>query len=442
MPDKAFKHDSVSRAPAGAQLAETYLSVRGLSRQLCQPLELEDFGLQAMASTSPAKWYLAHTTWFFETFVLKPFCPGYQVFHTGFEYLFNSYYNSVGDQFPRAKRGLLSRPTVAEVYRYRDHVDKAMLSLFDSAVFESTPGISERTQLGCHHEQQHQELFFTDLKYCWFQNPLFPAYCDQALANAQPVELIKWQFIQGGLHQIGHEAHGEFCFDNELPRHLQHVGDFRIADRLISNAEYADFIADDGYRRPDLWLADGWVELQERAQRGTPLSPLYWLQEGREWREYTLHGLVSLDPHRPVSHLSCYEADAYARWAGCRLPTEFEWEVSVALLASSDDGQQEDSGQFLKAGLYHPEFGAAGRAGDNIFGRLWQWTSSAYSPYPGFRANEGALGEYNGKFMANQLVLRGGSCVTSRAHYRPAYRNFFYPPDQWQFTGVRLVQDS
>jgi ergothioneine biosynthesis protein EgtB len=400
---------------SGHPLSGAFLSIRQHSEQLCSPLELEDYGLQAMASTSPAKWHLAHTTWFFETFILKPYSPGYQVFHPRFEYLFNSYYNTIGNQFPRDQRGLLSRPTVNEVYRYRRHVDEAICELLDAMPSLSAAEITTRLELGCHHEQQHQELFLTDLKYCWFQNPLYPAYNDRPQSLSDPLRPINWQSFDGQLQQIGHDSENTFCFDNELPRHPQYVAGFRIADRLVSNGEFLEFMADGGYERPDLWLADGWAALTARATTSKQsLAPLYWLEQDGQWLEYTLDGLAELDPNRPASHLSAYEADAFARWMGCRLPTEFEWEVS----STADSNLSED-----------------------VTGKLWQWTSSAYSPYPGFRAAGGALGEYNGKFMANQLVLRGGSVATSPGHYRHSYRNFFYPQDQWQFTGVRLAQD-
>ncbi|MEH6591802.1 MAG: ergothioneine biosynthesis protein EgtB [Halioglobus sp.] len=422
---------------SGNPLTDTYLSIRQYSERLCLPLEIEDYGLQAMASTSPAKWHLAHTTWFFETFLLKPYSPDYQAFHPDFEYLFNSYYNGVGSQFPRHQRGLLSRPTVDQVYQYRRHVDEAICRLLDAIPPRSADEITTRLELGCHHEQQHQELFYTDLKYCWFQNPLHPAYSNEPLSMSAPLPPLSWQSFDGQLQQIGHDPENGFCFDNELPRHQQYVEGFRIADRLVSNGEFLAFIEDGGYQRPDLWLADGWAKLaangSESAQ--TP-APLYWLERDGQWLEYTLHGLGSLDPNRPACHLSAYEADAFARWKDCRLPTEFEWEVSATTLSNSAECRSTS-----EIGLLHPQYADQRTPEANITGSLWQWTSSAYSSYPGFSTAEGALGEYNGKFMANQLVLRGGSIATSPGHYRHSYRNFFYPQDQWQFTGVRLAQN-
>ena len=440
--------DAVSLHPSSVEpqdhdrILQRFLAVRETSERLCEPLEREDYLLQAMASTSPAKWHLAHTTWFFETFLLKPFFDGYQIYHRAFETLFNSYYNGIGEQYARDQRGLLSRPTVDEVYAYRRHVNDAMRGLLESPSAESAREIYERVTLGCHHEQQHQELFFTDLKYCWSKNPLLPAYSTNAIPTGASLAPISWLDFNSGLREIGHNSTDEFCFDNELPRHPQYISDFQIADRLVSNGEYAQFMEDGGYQRPDLWLADGWAGLTQPSGGSKPLAPMYWLEEDNHWLEYTLHGLRELDPNSPVSHLSAYEADAYARWAGARLPTELEWEVSVQQLPSKNDGRETPEGQFLNTKLVHPVYSDLHQGSDNITGQLWQWTSSAYSAYPGFKSAKGAIGEYNGKFMANQLVLRGGSCVTSADHYRHSYRNFFYPPDQWQFTGLRLAKDA
>ncbi len=420
-----------------------FLTTRRLTERICKPLEIEDYGLQAMANTSPAKWHLAHTTWFFETFILSHFCPDYRPFHPAFEHLFNSYYNGVGRPYPREQRGLLSRPGVEEVYRYRSHVDSAIADLL-AAPGDREADIRQRIELGCHHEQQHQELLFTDLKYCWFQNPLYPVYTPSREDSRGGSEAMGWQPLVAGVHSIGApadavEGRNGFCFDNELPRHRQYVEASELADRLVSNAEFMAFVEDDGYRRPELWLADGWAACEARRDDDAgAAAPLYWVQESGQWFEYTLHGLLPLDPHRPVCHVSAYEADAYARWAGCRLPTEFEWEVACGW---GDDAVAKGAGQFLGLDELHPGSATTGAPADRLLGRAWQWTSSAYSPYPGFRAAAGAIGEYNGKFMANQLVLRGGSCVTSRSHYRDSYRNFFYPPDQWQFTGIRLARD-
>ncbi len=405
-------------------LQERYAGVRADSLRFCSPLETEDYSLQAMADTSPPKWHLAHTTWFFETFILREHVEDYRPFNPAFEVLFNSYYNGIGAQYPRPQRGLLSRPVLQEVLDYRQHVDTAVTQLLDQGHPESEE-ISRLVELGTHHEQQHQELFFTDIKYSLSRNPLYPAYREGEIGSAAPARPLGWQEHPGGQVAVGHPGE-DFCFDNEQPRHEVLLQPFLLADRLVTNAEYLAFMEDGGYRRPELWLSDGWAVVQERGWQ----APLYWLQDGGNWREYTLYGAQSLDPARPVSHVSGYEADAYARWAGSRLPTEFEWEACAV--------NSPLEGQFVDSNRLHPEAAAEGDA--QLHGCLWEWTSSAYGPYPGYKPAAGAVGEYNGKFMANQLVLRGGSCVTSRSQLRPSYRNFFYPPDRWQFTGIRLAR--
>lgn len=404
-------------------LTERFAAVRADSLRFCAPLEPEDYGLQAMADTSPPKWHLAHTTWFFETFVLRPYLEGYRAFNPAFEVLFNSYYNGIGEQFPRPQRGLLSRPLLQEVLDYRRHVDAGVEQLLavDHPQVETVRGLVE---LGTHHEQQHQELFFTDIKYSLSRNPLCPAYTDGGETPGSALRPMGWLEHPGGVTAIGHSSDG-FCFDNEQPAHDVLLQPFALADRLVTNGEYLAFMEDGGYRRPELWLSDGWATVCERDWR----APLYWRESGDGWREYSLYGLIPLDPARPVSHVSGYEADAYARWADARLPTEFEWEALAADVPVD--------GQFVDSHRLHPE--PAVGSDRQLYGCLWEWTSSAYAPYPGYRPASGAVGEYNGKFMANQLVLRGGSCVTSRSQLRPTYRNFFYPPDRWQFTGIRMA---
>jgi ergothioneine biosynthesis protein EgtB len=378
-----------------------------------------------MADTSPPKWHLAHTTWFFETFILKPFDADHAPYNPAFEVLFNSYYNGIGEQHPRPQRGLLSRPVLEEVLRYRQHVDQRVERLLS----EDHPGqqqIRQLVELGTHHEQQHQELFFTDIKYSLSRNPLYPAYTAGEPGRSAAPRSLGWLEHSGGRVEVGHRTAG-FCFDNEQPAHEVLLQPYALADRLVTNAEYMAFVEDGGYRRPELWLSDGWATVQERGWQ----SPLYWLPGECGWQEYSLYGPITLDPSRPVSHVSGYEADAFARWADCRLPTEFEWEA----LATGESLR----GQFVESGQLHPE-PPADESDRQLHGYLWEWTSSAYCPYPGYRPAAGAVGEYNGKFMANQLVLRGGSCVTSRSQLRPTYRNFFYPPDRWQFTGIRLAK--
>lgn len=421
---------------------EQYLRVRAATEALCAPLQIEDYGLQGMPCTSPPKWHLAHTSWFFETFVLQPFVPGYQPYQAGFEVLFNSYYNGIGAQYPRPQRGLLSRPTTPEIYRYRAAVDRAVLDLLThlerqggSALSSAQQALQQqidmRVELGLHHEQQHQELLLTDLKYSFSLNPLHPVY--QARPPEPPCaagQIMEWQDLPEGRVDIG--ADGEtFCFDNERPRHSVWLAPVSIARRPVSNAEFQAFIEDGGYRRPEWWLADGWAALQQHGWN----APLYWHppvepERDSRWWVYTLHGLEPLAADAPVCHVSYYEADAYARWAGARLPTEAEWEVLAT--GSPRDGQ----GQFVESGILQPG------ATDAPLGGVWEWTSSSYAAYPGFEPAAGAIGEYNGKFMCNQYVLRGGSCATPRDHIRPSYRNFFYPADRWQFSGIRLARDG
>jgi ergothioneine biosynthesis protein EgtB len=400
-------------------LQQKFVRVRSASEFHCENLVIEDYGLQAIPETSPAKWHLAHTSWFFETFLLKAFDSNYRSQRPQFEILFNSYYNSIGEQHPRAERALLSRPTVSEVMDYRHEITGHMLKLLG----RDDPEVRALTELGINHEQQHQELFFTDLKYNFSRNPLLPAYAEPSAMDSPDTGASNWLSLAGGEVDIGHNG-DDFCFDNETPSHRALLHDFAIADQLVSNADFVAFIEDGGYQRPELWLADGWATVT--AQTWT--CPLYWQQRDDQWQEFSLYGLIPLAPNHPASHLSAYEADAYCRWAGYRLPTEFEWEYAAS--------RNPVAGQFLDSGYYHPQENSAGQ----LHGSLWQWTSSAYSPYPGYQPAAGAVGEYNGKFMSNQLVLRGGSCVTSRDHIRSSYRNFFYPPDRWQFTGIRMAK--
>jgi ergothioneine biosynthesis protein EgtB len=408
---------------SGHPLAERYASVRARTLTLCAPLAIEDYGVQPIVDASPPKWHLAHTTWFFETFLLKPFVRGYRPYDERFEVLFNSYYNGIGKPWARERRGHLSRPTVATVLAYRRHVDAAMSVLAN----EPSGEIELRLELGLQHEQQHQELILTDLKYNLGHNPLAPAYRDD-LARGTRTSVRPLDFETHAARRVEIGAHGDaFCFDNETPRHEVLLPSHALADRLITNGEYLDFIVDGGYQRPDLWLADGWTRVcTERWS-----EPLYWRSVDGVWLEYRLSGLEPLARELPVAHLSAYEADAYARWRGCRLPTEFEWEASA--------GSINCDANFQEADLLHPR--AAGPGETQRFGDLWEWTSSSYSAYPGYRPLPGTLGEYNGKFMSGQLVLRGGSCATPAGHARASYRNFFYPGDRWQFTGLRLARD-
>ena len=418
-----------ARAARGAEIAAPeedvcYDDVRRHSVALCEPLALEDYGVQPIVEASPPKWHLAHTTWFFETFLLKPFASGYRPFRGAYEYLFNSYYEGIGEQFPRPERGRLSRPTVAEVIDYRSHVDEAMRGLLDGDDAE----VANRITLGLNHEQQHQELLVTDIKANLGLNPLKPAYLDsRPEPDEGAVRALRYAEHGGGIAQIGARAGESFRFDNECPRHRVWIDEFALANRLVTNAEFAEFIAAGGYDEASLWLSDGWHWQRKRSIR----APMYWREVDACWMEYRLDGERALVPNAPVTHVSHFEADAYARWTGARLPTEAEWEFVAAQHPIRADPARR---------LPHPR-PADTDVMTQLFGDCWQWTSSAYVAYPGFEPLRGALGEYNGKFMSGQVVLRGGSCATPPGHVRAAYRNFFYPPDRWQFTGIRLARD-
>ena len=417
---------AVSRVLPLSDAQKQYLEVRRQFEVLCEPLAVDDYQVQSVLETSPPKWHLAHVTWFVETFLLKPFLPGYQALDARYERLFNSYYNTVGPFHPRAQRHTLSRPTVDEVYAYRAHVDGHMDDLIAECAPVHRAALSQRLTLGLNHEQQHQELLLMDVKRNFFANPMYPVYRDVPRED-RAAPALRWLEFPGGIREIGY-AGGVFCFDNEQPRHKVFLRDFRLASRPTTNGEYLEFVEAGGYKRPELWLADGWTAVNERAWH----APLYWMKIDDRWHEMTLSGLRALDPAQPVCHLSCYEADAYARWREARLPTEAEWEAAA--------GGEPLDGNFVESGLYHPR--AAEDANDHQwYGDVWEWTSSAYSPYPGYRPLEGSLGEYNGKFMANQYVLRGGCCATPHSHMRATYRNFFYPHDRWPFTGLRLAAD-
>lgn len=405
--------------------------IRAFSEQLCEHLVIEDYGLQTVVEASPPKWHLAHVSWFYETFLLRPLLPGYRVFHPRFEYLFNSYYEQTGSGFwPRPERGLLSRPTVAEVYDYRHHIDAAMARLIADCPASDWPTVEQRLRIGLNHEQQHQELLVTDIKRHFAHNPLRPAY--RADLPSSPIgepDPLQWLSFDGGLGEIGAASGtGDFSYDNEHPRHRVFLEPFALADRPITNGEYLEFIADGGYEKTALWLSDGWATVRQHGWQ----APLYWEEQDGDWRIMTLAGMRPLNPAEPVCHVSYYEADAFATWSGKRLPTEAEWErVATA---------HPVAGNFVDDGWLHPRPAAPGDGPRQLFGEVWEWTGSAYLGYPGYRAAPGALGEYNGKFMCNQMVLRGGSCATSREHARATYRNFFFPQERWQFKGFRLAE--
>ena len=425
-------------------LRDRFHQIRNFTNALCAGLEPEDCVVQSMPDVSPTKWHLAHTTWFFETFILKKFVRGYRAEIPEYAYLFNSYYNAAGEMHRRDLRGLISRPTVSQAHRYRASVDSHIDDLLSNPDESLLDEIEPIFVLGFHHEQQHQELLITDIKHVFAQNPLYPVFREPKTGGrssaTQDSQSSPLQFIgfEEGIVAIGHDGDG-FAYDNEEPRHRTLVPAFSLATRPVTNGEYIAFIEDNGYNRPEFWLSLGWMTVNEQRWN----APLYWTKRDGVWWNFTLSGLRPVDQSEPVTHVSYFEADAYANWAGARLPTEFEWE-RAALSCPIE-------GNFVETELFHPVAVAPAVSADKpgkdqrlhqMFGDVWEWTRSAYSPYPGYRAAPGALGEYNGKFMCNQYVLRGGSCATSRIHIRRTYRNFFQPEKRWQFTGIRLARDA
>lgn len=431
-----------------------YRAVRQQTLRLADPLSPEDMAIQSMIEASPTKWHLAHTTWFFETFILRQQLADFRPFDEAYAFLFNSYYEAEGPRQPRPERGMLSRPSLADVMGYRDSVDLAMASLIEQqAGDDSWPETARLLDLGCQHEEQHQELLLTDIKHALYQNPLRPAYTNATPSAVTEAPELRWLTFEEGVHEIGHDGQG-FGFDCEGPRHKVYVQPFELASRTITNGEYLEFVRDGGYQRPEFWLSDGWAVVQD----DNWTSPLYWECHDGDWQVYTMSGMRGLDMGEPVCHLSYFEADAFASWAdssglygGARLPREAELEIaetSAGPDADDEIGEINDA----HAGKYHPLCidANSGTGSDaeprpeglsQLFGNLWEWTQSAYSPHPGFRAAKGAVGEYNGKFMSGQFVLKGGSCATPRGHIRSTYRNFFYPQGRWQFTGLRLARD-
>ena len=427
--------EASASARVGASVGERddwrarFQTVRGESLRLSAPLSAEDQQVQSMPDVSPTKWHLAHITWFFETFLLQPNLEGYQPFDPVFGYLFNSYYEAVGERHPRPQRGLLSRPSLPHVLAYRTHVDEAMGRLIGEAADAAWAQIEPLVELGLHHEQQHQELILMDIKHVFWTNPLLPAYAPAEAAAPGSAPPLEWLDFDGGLVEIGHDGQG-FAFDNEGPRHKVWIEPYRLASRLATCGEYLAFIEDGGYLRPELWLSDGWAAVGREGWT----CPLYWRSaEGGGWEIFTLAGPKPLDPAEPVAHLSYYEADAFARWAGARLPTEAEWEAAAS--------GAPPSGNLAGRRLYHPSPASDGGLRQMI-GDLWEWTMSPYVAYPRYRPPEGAVGEYNGKFMSGQMVLRGGAAVTPEDHVRITYRNFFPPAARWAFSGVRLAADA
>ncbi len=413
----------------GESLSDRFRRIRSATERIAAPLSPEDCAAQSMPDASPTKWHLAHSSWFFETFVLERAVPGYRSFDPSYRVLFNSYYNGIGEQYPRPQRGLLTRPELGDILAYRRHVDRHVGWLFEKE--DGPPAdVASVILLGLHHEQQHQELVLTDLKHLLSCNPLRPTYRDDlAVGNATDATPLEWSPIEGGVYHCGHDGDG-FHFDNEAPRHQVLLQPAELATRPVTNGEFLAFMADDGYRRPELWLSDGWAAVCRERWR----APGTWERDGDAWTSLTLGGPRAVAPEEPVCHVSYFEADAYARWKGVRLPREAEWEVCAA-------GAPVE-GNFVESERLHPAPADGSHAGfQQLFGDVWEWTSSAYAAYPGYRPAAGAIGEYNGKFMCNQFVLRGGSCVTPGDHVRATYRNFFYPGARWQFSGIRLARD-
>jgi ergothioneine biosynthesis protein EgtB len=426
-----------------AELIERYRETRSFTERMCDPMEIEDYVIQSMPDVSPTKWHLAHTTWFFETFILSNNYPHYQPLNRQYNYLFNSYYNAIGEQFCRPRRGQISRPTVKEVYEYRHYVDEKMVDLIQRLDSDGAlDSIRHTIILGINHEQQHQELMATDIKHVLSMNPLRPTlYARPADTQPTGVPALEWLRYEAGLYETGYSG-PEFHFDNEGKRHKEYVESFEIASRLVTNGEFMKFIDDGGYSRPDLWLSLGWATVQQHSLKEHEWEkfdkPLYWFRTDDGWMQYTLAGPRPVHPDEPVVHVSYYEADAFSRWSGVRLPSEAEWEIASAD-AEITGGNFSDNMSFQPRPL--PLTAQPGRL-HQMFGDVWEWTNSAYNAYPGFKPWEGAAGEYNGKFMANQIVLRGGSCATPQNHIRPSYRNFFPADAKWQFMGFRMARDA
>ncbi len=415
-----------------AESAEKYRHTRSTTERFCAPLAIEDFVVQSMPDCSPTRWHLAHSTWFFETFLLLAFEPNYQPVSADYQFLFNSYYNGVGKQFPRARRGLLTRPTVADVFEYRRQVDQRVMRLLSELPHDRATEAARIVELGINHEQQHQELMVTDLKHLFSCNPLQPIYRSPSdrLATHTPSNSAVWSSFAGGVTSIGSSA-ATFVFDNECPRHQTLLQPFEIRNRLVTVGDFLEFMGDGGYTRPELWLSMGWSAVREQQWA----APLYWEQRQGQWLRFGLDGLCPVSADEPICHVSYFEADAFARWSHARLPTEAEWEQAAGTL--------EIRGSFLESEHYHPQPCGPDCSSPitQLFGEVWQWTASPYTAYPGYEAASGALGEYNGKFMCNQYVLRGGSCATPRSHIRSTYRNFFPPDARWQFSGIRLARN-
>lgn len=424
---------SIHDHSGGKSLLDNFKAVRGFTEELTEPLETEDFVIQTMPDVSPAKWHLAHTSWFFEEFVLSEYINDYKPYNEIYKYLFNSYYILAGERHCRPKRGLISRPTVKEVFDYRRYINNEIEKFISNTDKDTYLRAAPVILIGINHEQQHQELIITDIKHVFSENPLDPVYINKHTSTDDPENCPKllWLEYPEGIHHVGNDG-TIFGYDNEFPRHKILINPFKLASRPVTNGEYIEFIEDGGYERPELWLSDGWNEVKGNGWT----SPLYWYRSGGKWHYFTLTGCREIDYGQPICHISYYEADAYARWSGARLPTEFEWETAASNL--------DIKGNFVESRNFHPSGISEPNDGNlhQMYGDVWEWTGSPYMPYPGYKPLPGALGEYNGKFMCNQIVLRGGSCATSKTHIRSCYRNFFPPDARWQFSGIRLAKDG
>ncbi len=422
---------AVAESPPTASLTERFKQIRNFTEELCRPLVTEDYVVQSMQDVSPTKWHLSHTCWFFENFILTVEVPSYQSPDPSYAYLFNSYYVQSGERYSRPHRGFLTRPTVEEVYHYRAHVDRHMVELLETASEDVIQRMAPLVELGLNHEQQHQELLLTDIKHVFSMNPMYPVYRESGSSEeSAPTQPIEWVEYAGGVQEIGHTGAG-FAYDIEGPPHRVFLEPYKLASRLVTNGDYIEFMEAGGYQNPVLWLSDGWAIVEAQGWE----APIYWEKHDGTWCLFTLSGLREVRKNEPASHISYYEADAYARWAGARLPTETEWEAAAQGV--------EMNGNFVESKVFHPVplDHAAAETPAQLFGDLWEWTSSHYSAYPGYKPAESAVGEYNGKFMCNQFVLRGGSCATPQSHIRITYRNFFPATARWQFAGIRLVRD-
>ncbi|RLC52279.1 MAG: ergothioneine biosynthesis protein EgtB [Candidatus Cloacimonadota bacterium] len=414
--------------PGREELITHYSKIRKFTETLCKPLEIEDYVIQSMPDVSPTKWHLGHTSWFFEAFVLGIADSSYKSIHPLYTYLFNSYYMQIGERWNRPNRGLLSRPTVKDIYEYRNFVDENVIEFIQNCDEKFYKVYAPIIEIGLNHEQQHQELLLTDIKHVLSFNPLNPIYSAKEIVNRDDISNMNWKEFDGGVFKIGNDG-SSFTYDNETPRHKEFINPFKIANRLVTNCEYIDFIEDSGYKNAPLWLSDGWAAVENEDW----IAPLYWEKKDGEWWNFTLNGFRKVNPAEPATHISYYEADAFASWKDARLPTEAEWEVAA--------GDLQYKGNFVDILNFHPVPLQSKDELNQMYGDVWEWTRSSYSPYPGYKTLPGALGEYNGKFMSSQMVLRGGSCVTSETHIRNTYRNFFPPHSRWQFMGIRLAKE-